>query len=597
MQFNRKSNLVLQFIILVVIAAIMIFLVTAFASSLFGAFFPSSDKATIKSFETLYTTIDLKSKDMKAYNSSTITVYLYDDYQVLLFEGASIICNGKRYYRPSKCLDPKKTCICLYDDLPKHDKEDKDENLYTCRVFEAKFQTKAFEVMNTSIEQCQKPGKQQFNSYIIASRYDANNNHEIYVWLNNDDNKKKDREYQTKTCPKNSGICSGKRDGELLIGTAWSDKVKAECQKKDPASTATEGTCFYDTNKNSCDLKCGANVDCSQIIECGDYTSLDMGGTTSGFKYFASSGRAEDYCINDYCKVSNGRSCEKKPFTAFLCKSEFGVHEDTIGLDCHFPDNCGRVMLGSPLSKFVWYYDQTLATCTAQDKSAINNNFYASSYLYTIKEEVKSECQKKMINPVTNLVGLPECELKTGGLFPGQFLLSYKSTTDCKNFVDYCYTQIYHCKGPYYNYEVIGAVLDPGIIASSPDNAAGKTCIMEYINPADLSPNYKCIKGKDVTFKVKVKNTGQESLKSKIIMKPLPLFTTQLLGSESSIAKDGTVEISGTYKLPNVAGIDTMTFSLGAECTEDICQKNPYLKQRFPEYLPPITIKVVDALN
>ena len=132
---SKKGDIVLTFLVLLLVAGAMIYYVSSFTGSIWGVFFPSPDKATIKSFETIYTLINSKSYSGKQYDSGIMNIYLKDGYRIFLFGPDGLQCGAQQTSSvdnqgniitnsasvklplPKECTAGK-NCLCLYKDQP-----------------------------------------------------------------------------------------------------------------------------------------------------------------------------------------------------------------------------------------------------------------------------------------------------------------------------------------------------------------------------------------------------------------------------------------------------------------------------------------------
>jgi hypothetical protein len=591
MPFNKKSNLVLQFIILIIIAAIMIFVVTAFSMKIFEAIFPSSDKATIKSFDILYTTLDLKSKDLRNYDSTMMTIYLYDDYQVILFKpGSGVVCAAKTYNRPSDCTDTNKNCLCLYNDLP--DSADKNKNIEKCYTFANDFKISAFELSNNSADQCLKPGNQQFHSIIIVAKSDGTN-HEIFVWLNTEENRKKDADLNKKMCPtKTNDVCSGNADGEGVYGVSLSDKINTQCKLTNPNSKAWSGICSYSETTKQCTLNCIEDVYCSMRTRCEDYYSIDGNTVSNTFDYMIKGYMSEDYCANDHCGFGGGNKCTVQDFGHLVCKNSASGEASKDSNDpCYFP-NCGTFYMERPLENYVQNYDAS--KCTPEQIVKITRNFQYVDGVYFSERTglvdmcdfVQAQLEGTMKSTNTNLggttiSGVGECTFKYKESGQKKYIMYYDTANiKCKTGVDACFNHIYYCQSPYYNYEVSDPRIKTNVITPIGGTVKASDLCKEVDNSATLGKDYDCLINKDIPLQLDIKNTGKYDLHADLFYNlPSSLFLSTP-GPITPVANGQSNILNANIKQTAVTTY-YIQLNLGAECTDAICKNDLSLKSKI----------------
>jgi len=541
---RKKGNLVLQFVILIIIAAIMIFVVTAFGAKIWNAFFPSTDKSTIASFESLYTLMQAKSLSNKDYDSSRLTLYLKGGYAVVYFDSGETgyVCGmwgtvAVPIYKPDKCAKDK-SCLCLYNGAPASgslSSSDRNNNVERCETFDetkGKIVIEDFNLVSYDSKKgsCVYNNDKQYQTLIISEEKDSGSSNSasgsssnvLHVWLANADNVARDAYLSKPLCkntiPANS-VCKGLRDGDIA-GPAR-DKtgaityyasyitqysaVNTECKSTNADSKVYQAMCVYDVASQTCSLDCTASsadtvsVDCSKITSCSDYAGYYGGGTS--VQYMTVHSPAYAMCVNsDPCNVNKGKGCVQTLSSHYACtQSSTGeATTDSSSGDCVFPSCNTRYFFAEGFTKFVKNYDKTTCAPGSDSQNLISKYFNNDDSMYVCRGSYsQEECTNALVSKYT--VG---CNFKKINDESGAIIVDYKNSKDskCEDALSTYYEPIYFCEDPNYDYNVVSIALDQSMLN-------GICALSASSNGVGAGPTYDCKKQK-ITLDIGVQNTG-----------------------------------------------------------------------------------------
>ncbi len=286
-------------LIKLIFAVLLIFLITWLMVSLWQSMFGNENKTEKDNFDTLYKLMESKSRSGIDYDSTKLTVYLVKtgilttDHTIHFFgpDEKNLNCvGGKMMKRPDDCKDIKKSCLCLFDSDPDRWPDESDDDLIECKEFTTGFKIEAndFQISNKS-DDCLRAIDNEYMQLIIGVQ-NSGGKKRVFVWENNEENRKLDEQLQKKLCPEKTGLCVGKKDSEIVYDL---QQVAIECSHKDPNKFYSEAKCVFDGKK--CDIEC-TGTDCSAIQTCKDFNIN---------KDFYVTGTKEEY----FCK---NRACNKQ---------------------------------------------------------------------------------------------------------------------------------------------------------------------------------------------------------------------------------------------------------------------------------------------
>ena len=327
-----SEDIVLKAVIVIVIAIIMIFIVTAFGTKILGIFFPNEDKSTMKSFDTMYNVMNLEAGSSLGYDLTPVTLYMTKGYCVVLFD-SPIVASKKNgggafaptytFYAPDDC--DKKQCICLYDGEPSQTADKKGKNVVKCSTFTTTIYTDS-KYNDMSPEVCSTSGEAYIPLLIIGNT--VQDRHYTYILNNNDANKATVNNLKAvPLCPNDpvNTICNGQKSGTVISPTddAGLKKIQEYCTatKDDQGNThiSTSLTCVYRDGK-SCYADCSTgdvNSDCqNKYQKCEDLNQVQ-----GIIPYISASANTNDYkyyymCKNDanFCN----RGCQPNLFQVYV---------------------------------------------------------------------------------------------------------------------------------------------------------------------------------------------------------------------------------------------------------------------------------------
>jgi hypothetical protein len=313
--YSRKGETVsfnALLLIKIIIAVLFIIFITIAAIKIWEAIFGNADKASIKSLDTLYSLLESKAQLKTFYDSSLMNMYLKQNYQIYYFDTTDkIACSGtnsvqKYILKPEDCKTGK-SCICLYDSqkIPEEKPkiEDRNDGVVKCYEFSKEISLKAFEINN---EYCKRNDNAQFANFIIAQQTNPSNGAQsIYVWKDNELNRKKDADLKAPRCGETSDtICLGQKQNEYINDPSMYAVIYGVCANK--AKQTLSAYCKYDATTNKCIVECRNEIGCGKNIKsCADYDKYSDNGLFTN-KFILTGSIAEWSCNNDICKISQG---------------------------------------------------------------------------------------------------------------------------------------------------------------------------------------------------------------------------------------------------------------------------------------------------
>lgn len=392
---NKRAETIMLFstLIKIVFAIMIILLITWMFSGIWQSFFPSSDKATQKSFDELFSLIQSKAVENQPYDSNKFLLTLKSGYQIIYFgkedatECAGIAQTKKYIQKPSDC-EQNKACMCLYtdqklsytlDELKSLDTGEKNKDLLKCAIFDSDINLKDFD-LNTN--DCARANTNQFINLIVAEKTTqsqqassqtsalpgAQNNQNsriVYVWADNDARRQQDTAMKIPVCSQTSDpLCVGIAQNAYIDNQNSYDSLLTQCALQGKKTITAQ--CIFDSTLNKCTLSCKNNIRCgksasdpsSDISSCEDYNKYSTNGLFNN-EFVTKDSPAYWACLNDdkLCGVDKNTShtkCGVSPLNYYYCNE---------GLD-----KCQN------------YFDNTWSdsfktACKIKDQFPINNGF------------------------------------------------------------------------------------------------------------------------------------------------------------------------------------------------------------------------------
>lgn len=443
---NKKGDITLQQVVLIVLAVAMIFIVLSFGSKIWQSFFPSADKSTTDSFNTLYNVINAKTYTDKSYDMTPVTSYIGDDYCIIYFysKGDSVVYyedgKPKTFYKPTICKN--EPCLCLYDDVndiadefPGNEEDEKDEDIINCKPVKnsINIDDKYYD-FNGAICGDDKT----YTNYLIIRRSvteqgSSANNPYLYILKDSDEKRaegKTARElhnmWNVPIC-QGTNICGKKNADEVIYPKDDQDfdKFYNECNiQGDKHYASISITCEYDASKRTCQPNC---VEGDVLDECKTtYKTCEGYNQVLGVdKYITSNIESEDYkyyymCKNDvkYCgaqdSINRPNGCEIDTIKIYARKySEVGTdsalntesnptynpeisgaiieNELSTILNPTIKEECKIKTINIPVKSnnvFLSSYDESIENC----KTHVNKYFYEQSTVMGCKQGSSTSC-------------------------------------------------------------------------------------------------------------------------------------------------------------------------------------------------------------
>jgi len=468
---NVKGNLIAQFVVLLVVAVILILVVTSFGAKIWSAFFPNSDKSTVKSFDMVYQVLNLKSISEKDYDYTPLNVYMKENYRMLFFKESLLNCGEKTtqitagddtvqtytgtsevtYYRPTTCEDQQ--CLCLYKDEPSKILKEKDRYVVKCYQVMKKINIdpKLFQLnykvcqagTNTQVSSGSSSGTDTaYGSYLFIkyNKYDPDTKEltpYVYVLLDTDANRKINEDLSIPRCHKSSdplsALCIGEKEGTIITAEKEGEidtlnTIYEGCKNNNLKSTSI--TCTFNNNDNQeCIASCIAGDESSKCTTkyktCGGYNQIPG---LSGLNYISPT---YDYkytymCENNanYCDFATG--CQIHSLLIYAYKSD-----PSGGFD---PKN--NPDLATQITSCNAYYNIALETRTHKrfytSYNTTNeecNNLFKDKF-YESPQQIMA-CAPDNLDKCKTFIDdkTTECELKFIKQSPNYWLTSYNTNT------------------------------------------------------------------------------------------------------------------------------------------------------------------------
>ena len=487
---TKKGNLVAQFVVLIIIAVILIFVVTSFGAKIWQAFFPNADKSTIKSFDAIFNVINTKAISTLDHDSTTMNTYLKDDYRIIFFESTGRLdCKidywGSpalaTYYAPKVCT-PGKQCLCLYKKPPtiaaSNDMKAREQNLVKCYSFKdpINIDDKYFDLNKVT---CTTTKPIPYSSYIFVEQkiYPAKKSF-VYVIEDNDANKIQDAKWAIPAChtTDSSNPCYGKNDGDIVKGIDQTsfDNIYKYCQNREGvAYKSTSVQCVYSQGGDDCDVKC-APGDVTPFCGsgkkyslCEDYNTL-TDNMASGFavNYISQDEDYASYAMcefdNKFCTVSGNSGCHISTWDVYACRdSPTGTISATggdcsppwpyaelglDGVDCkikYLADLDKKILTDSGYLSFITSYDDSNSKCSAYMKKY----FFDKQSIMKCKAGMNTQCDAFVQNKKKMLSSNYDCDLKFIQNGQSYWLTHYDSSNaQCDKDVKALFTTVSLCK-------------------------------------------------------------------------------------------------------------------------------------------------------
>ncbi|GIU69251.1 MAG: hypothetical protein KatS3mg002_0487 [Candidatus Woesearchaeota archaeon] len=321
MKKKGATDFIPTVLVKLVFAVGLILLLTWFLISIYTAIFGNENKTEKDNFNTLFNLIESKSKSNKEYDSAKLTIYLIrtnallTDHTIHFFPANKdyISCNnGKPIYRPSTCDIKDKPCLCLYDSDPDRAEDEADDDVIICKQFSTNFKIENtdFQLVDYNND-CSRTDRKQYIDLIVGVE-NANNNKRVFVWLNNESNRLLDEKLKKKLCPEKTGLCSGKRDGDVINDFYDLQRINSECKAND--YFYHEAKCVFE--KDKCKVEC-IGTKCDTIKSCSDFNiNEDFYIAYTNQEYFCNNNACNKNCVGSVveqytCIKGKEEDCKK----------------------------------------------------------------------------------------------------------------------------------------------------------------------------------------------------------------------------------------------------------------------------------------------
>jgi len=439
---KKKGDIVTEFVVLIIVAVILIFVVTSFGAKIWSSFFPDEDKSTLKSFEVLFSIVEAKSVSPLQYDSTMVNLYLADDYNIAFFTDGKANCREKHWYGPTVTIynapsdcETGKQCLCLYDDTPEIALSKKDKHVVKCQSITnvMKIDKEHF-FLNDRI--CGSP--EAYSSYIVAKRNVAGSSY-LYMIPDNDSNRKLDENWSIPMCTNNANsLCYGEGDGAIVT---FNDDTHMELLynycKTQQNVLSTSIRCIYNKGTTGADDR-GCDIDCKygeasseNIKSCNEFNKAYFGKTKYlskdwSYKYY--------YMCSNSIKYYTNMKCKLNQWSAYICKNSVDGAENSkchppTTVDCKLEYIDPDVLVGT--GQFITLYDTANPDC----KKYMDTNYYpGKSTIWACKSDIvgceafvmnkKVDCSLKYLSDSNRIywityydAKIPDCDSQIKNLF------------------------------------------------------------------------------------------------------------------------------------------------------------------------------------
>jgi len=428
---QKKGNLTAEEIIKILIAVVLIFVILALTYSIWNAIFPSPDKSSIKSFDTVYTLLKAKSESTRSYDSSTMNVYFKSDYFIVFFDNGVLDCSKKypnsllgsmsKIVNAPKACGGKSQCMCLYN------QQLIDKDVVKCYPLDKSININLdYFDMNNNICIAVSDTTKIYNNYIFAKYYNTTAQKDyVFILIDNDANRALDKEWSIPRCVKDhSGLCKDEKD-QTIITFGTDDKINNMfdyCQKKDPKYKTNIIRCVYDEATDFCDADCSYGDISSK---CGTtYKSCsDINEDNGIIKYIDTEYdyRNKVLCDNSKKYCDNLNACQISSRDIYACKDDSSIDGSVNinGAKCRAPPSdlknsddtkadCKIVysneLSGNKIGLFIESYDDGVEAC----QNYMDDKFYTPVSIMACRKDMLYDCEKF----VEDKDNVKNCELK-----------------------------------------------------------------------------------------------------------------------------------------------------------------------------------------
>jgi len=445
-----------------IFAAILIVLLIWFGSKIWSAIFPSGEKNSVQSFDTLYYLLEAKAAATTHYDSTKINLYLEDNYQIMFFDkndrwycnkdtsglngkAANIGLNGEFVLKPDACKS--QSCICLYKDAPYADStaspSKKNDNVVKCTIFKNNINMKDFDMNGND---CTRLSGKFFN-LIVAEKVLGGMNQEIHVWQDNETNRQIDYTEKQPVCLAGSDpLCltpSPKKHDEFLFGL----DVLNRCKQQSPPIVTVSAQCVFDDTLNKCNLKCqGPGLDCDNgVTSCSDYQKYRNDGSMTA-QYMSKDSAGYWACENDKAVCNKGTNgCKAQAKEYLLCDQGIKACDDYFNkIDVSVKTACNLVKKTNYDKGTVLSFTQVdFVVTSGSTKQTTNCQQFLSQTIF--KQILPGYTLNSLINHdaflADNLMK-DKCGIIKAG---EEYLVVNAAESDCAKAIDAHFVQIYDC--------------------------------------------------------------------------------------------------------------------------------------------------------
>jgi hypothetical protein len=378
---KKGSDITLKQVVLMVFAVALILVVTGFGAKIWSSFFPSGDKSSVKSFDSIYSVISTPPLVKDQYYSTSMGIYVEKNHYIVFFPNTNDdlydctseyqATTSKRYYKPKVCNG--KQCICLYLDKPVGTSEGREKNVVRCHTFDQIWSVTAKQFALND-KACSDKDILNYGSYLMVKHSDSKTEmNNLLILDDTPENRLYVKDISRHICNDpskvdESKLCLNKKDGDVLKPSTFEEftAIHNACLWDGDSISAK---CVYDTASSICKLDCSdkESTKCNfDYKQCKDYNDIP----SYGFEFINKDYSAGHYYMCTSPEYFCNFDCAIEPVMVY--PSKCGWDADILGTR----ENDAKEIISCDPNA----YSEIRAKCDFKYSTVLPANRYIVSY-------------------------------------------------------------------------------------------------------------------------------------------------------------------------------------------------------------------------